>query len=147
MKYILMLTGNKLLIAALVGWFIAQSLKVLLCLFKLKKLDWRRLVGSGGMPSSHSAFVCALATGAARFCGLDSAAFAISAAFAFVVMYDAAGVRRAAGEQAKIINYMMDHWSETTPDRFQKDLKELLGHTPIEVIAGALLGILVGLLV
>lgn len=147
MKYVLLLTGNKLLIAALIGWFVAQFLKVLICLIKLKKMDWHRLFGSGGMPSSHSAFVTALAVSAARFCGLESTEFAISTAFAIVVMYDAAGVRRAAGEQAKILNYMMDHWSETTPDRFQKDLKELLGHTPIEVIAGALLGILIGLLV
>ena len=145
MKYILMLTGNKLLIAALVGWFIAQSLKVLLCLFKLKKLDWRRLVGSGGMPSSHSAFVCALATGAARFCGLDSAAFAISAAFAFVVMYDAAGVRRAAGKQASLLNKIVG-----TPGlsgvQVTEKLVEVLGHTPLQVVVGAVIGIVIGLL-
>jgi len=105
------------------------------------------LFGAGGMPSSHSAFVTALAVTAARYCGLGSSEFALAAAFAIVVMYDAAGVRRAAGEQAKIINYMMDHWSETTPERFHKELKELLGHTPVEVIAGALLGTLIGLLI
>ncbi len=147
MKYLLLLTGNKLLIAALVGWFIAQSLKVLICLIQYKKFDVHRLVGTGGMPSSHSAFVTSLATSAANHYGLDSPIFAISVVLAFVVMYDAAGVRRAAGEQAKIINYMMEHWAETTPDRFQKELKELLGHTPVEVFAGALLGILVGILI
>ncbi len=147
MKYLLLLTGNKLLIAALLGWFIAQFLKVIICLIQYKKFDFHRLVGTGGMPSSHSAFVTALATSAAQHCGLDSPAFAIAAVFALVVMYDAAGVRKAAGEQAKIINYMMDHWSGMTPDLFQKELKELLGHTPVEVFAGALLGILIGIII
>jgi len=147
MKYLLLLSGNKLLITALIGWATAQILKTLICLIKLKKFDFHRLFGAGGMPSAHSAFVTALTTSAGRYCGLDSFEFAICAAFAIVVMYDAAGVRRAAGEQAKIINYMMDHWSETTPELFQKDLKELLGHTPVEVIAGTMLGILIGFLV
>ena len=145
MKYLLLISGNKILIAALLGWLIAQILKAIICLVQYKKFDIHRLTGSGGMPSSHSAFVTALATATAKYAGLDSVSFAIAAAFAIIVMYDAAGVRRAAGEQAKIINYMMDHWEETTPDQFQKELKELLGHTPVEVIAGAILGLIIGI--
>jgi len=147
MKYILMITGNKILISALLGWFIAQAIKVILGLIKDKRFDWHRLTGSGGMPSSHSAFVVALTTQTAKIEGLDSSFFAIAAALSIIVMYDAAGVRRAAGEQAKILNYMMDHWHEYTPVMRQKELKELLGHTPTEVIAGAVLGLIIGILI
>jgi len=146
MKYFLILTGNRMLMAALVAWFLAQLIKTMLGLIINRKFDANRLVGAGGMPSSHTSFVVALATSIGRLEGLASPAFSVAACFAIVVMYDAAGVRRAAGEQAKIINYMMDHWNETTPETFQKELKELLGHTPVEVIAGALLGLLVGFL-
>ena len=99
------------------------------------------------MPSSHTAFTIALVTSVGKYVGLASPSFAIAACFALVVMYDASGVRRAAGEQAKILNYMMDHWKESTPELFEKSLKELLGHTPVEVIAGALLGVAVGLII
>jgi len=97
------------------------------------------------MPSSHSAFVCSCATATGSLCGWSSPLFSLSAAFAIVVMYDAANVRHAAGEQAKILNYIMEHWTQMRPAIFEKELKELLGHTPLQVFFGALLGIAIGL--
>lgn len=106
-----------------------------------KEFDIRRFVGAGGMPSSHSALVVSLATSIGEINGYDSPYFAMAAIFALIVMYDAAGVRRAAGKQAAVINEILEeiYAHKTIP---QEKLKELLGHTPIEVIAGALLGIL-----
>ncbi len=98
------------------------------------------------MPSSHSSTVCALATSVARTSGLQSPVFAVAFLLAFVVMYDAMGVRRAAGEQAKVINKIAELQEEKNEDFFVKELKELIGHTPIEVIAGAALGIFIGLI-
>ena len=132
--------GNLILILAGVAWALAQALKVVVILLSKRRLDWSYIWASGGMPSSHSAFVCACAASTGSLYGYSSALFAISAVLAIVVMYDAANVRKAAGEQAKILYYMMEHWKEMKPE-----LKELLGHTPIQVIAGALLCILVGL--
>ncbi len=140
------LTGNLILNLAILAWAIAQVLKVIVVLIKQKKLDWRFILSGGGMPSSHSAFVCACAASTGWICGWQSPIFAIAAVFAAVVMYDAANVRHAAGEQAKILNYMMEHWTEMRPELFGKQLKELLGHTPLQVFFGALLGIAVGLL-
>lgn len=97
------------------------------------------------MPSSHSAFVCACASATGNLYGWSSPIFALAAVLAIVVMYDAANVRKAAGEQAKILNYMMEHWMEMKPELFGKELKEFLGHTPVQVIAGAVLGIAIGL--
>ena len=139
-------TGNHILNVALCTFLFAQLLKVVIELSQHKKIDFRRLLGSGGMPSAHSATVTALAASVGRFRGFDSAEFAVCAVFAFIVMYDASHVRRAAGEQAKILNYMMEHWSETTPSLFGRELKELLGHTPLQVFAGAALGIAIGLI-
>ncbi len=137
--------GNLILVLAASAWAIAQILKVILSLVKLHRLDFRQILSSGGMPSSHSAFVCACASSTGVLYGWSSPLFAIAAVVAIVVMYDAANVRKAAGEQAKILNYMMDHWMEMKPELFGKELKELLGHTPVQVFAGALLGILIGL--
>ncbi|MEG0825609.1 MAG: divergent PAP2 family protein, partial [Oscillospiraceae bacterium] len=106
--------------------------------------DFSILTGSGGMPSSHSAVVCACAAAVGMAEGWHSVTFAVAVVIAFVVMYDAANVRKAAGEQAKILNYMMNHWTEMPPDLFGKQLRELLGHTPVQVIAGAALGVAVG---
>jgi len=136
---------NLVLLLAIIGWAAAQFLKVVVVLICERKIDWRYLFRSGGMPSSHSATVCACATATALITGIDSVAFAISAVFAFIVMYDAANVRKETGEQAKILNYMMEHWNEMKPEMFSKELKELIGHTPLQVLCGALLGILVGL--
>ena len=98
------------------------------------------------MPSSHAACVCALASASFKTMGAASTEFGITAILAFIVMYDASNVRHAAGEQAKILNYMIKHWKETTPEVFGKELKELLGHTPFQVIVGALLGIAIGVI-
>lgn len=138
--------GNLILILCVTAWALAQTLKVAVVLLVKRRLDWRYIWASGGMPSSHSAFVSACAASTGSLYGFSSPLFAISAVVAFVVMYDAANVRKAAGEQAKILNYIMEHWNEMKPEIFGKELKELLGHTPLQVIAGALLGILVGIL-
>ncbi len=145
MNYWTELIGNKPLVAALAAWALAQTLKVFFVLLFDKKLDFRRFVGSGGMPSSHASFVTALTTAVARVDGLGSVTFAVSLVVTLVVMYDAAGVRRAAGEQAKILNRMMEHWDDNDPKFMENRLKELLGHTPLQVFAGAFLGIAAGL--
>lgn len=138
---------NSILNAAFVGWFVAQTLKVIFSSYKGKKIDFSRFTGAGGMPSSHTSTVIALTTACFVLCGYYSVEFAVSLILSVVVMYDATGVRRAAGEQAKILNSMMSHINETTPETFKKELKELLGHTPLEVVAGAVLGIIIGAIV
>ena len=138
--------GNLILVLSAAAWAIAQVLKVVVVLIQKRRLDFRQILSSGGMPSSHSAFVCACASTTGSLYGWSSALFALSAVLAIVVMYDAANVRKAAGEQAKILNYMMEHWMEMKPELFGKELKELLGHTPFQVFAGAVLGIAVGLI-
>lgn len=140
------LTGNLVLNLCIISWFLAQILKVLIFYIRKRRLDFRYLLSSGGMPSSHSSVVCTCAASVGSISGWSSISFAIAAIMAFVVMYDAANVRKAAGEQAKILNYMMEHWKEMRPEFLGKELKELLGHTPLQVFAGALLGVLVGLL-
>ena len=137
------LLDNRVLLAALLGWLVAQVLKVVLVFLEEKKLDISRMVGSGGMPSSHSALIVAMATSVGKYAGLASVEFAIAAAVAMVVMYDAANVRREAGRQAELLNrIVLDLYRDNHLD--QEKLKELLGHTPVEVAAGALLGIAVG---
>ncbi len=137
---------NKPLIAAIVASVTAQTIKFLLYLIKNKRIDISRAIGNGGMPSAHSAFVMALATKVGIKDGFDSTYFAISTAFALIVMQDAAGVRRAAGNQARILNLIIDDLSRKRPIK-QERLKELIGHTPFEVIAGALLGIFIGIII
>ncbi len=133
---------NKCLWAAVLSWAIAQCLKIVLVYLKEDRFDATRIIGSGGMPSSHSSLTMALSTSIGKYYGFDSAFFAIALVYAVVVMYDAAGVRRAAGKQAEMINYFMSHHGVERKEK----LKELLGHTPLEVFAGAFLGIGVGLL-
>jgi hypothetical protein len=135
------LTGNLVLNLCICSWLIAQVLKVIISLIKEKKLDFHYLLSSGGMPSSHSSVVCTCAVSVGFLAGWSSISFAIATVVAFIVMYDAANVRKAAGEQAKILNYMMDHWKEMRPAFRSKELKELLGHTPLQVFAGAVLGV------
>lgn len=131
---------NRVLGTALLGWIIAQVLKVVVLLITMRRLDLTRLTGSGGMPSSHAAFVVSLAMGIGFTEGFDTALFALSAVFALVVMYDAAGVRRAAGVQARLLNrIVIDLIEEGKKPRYEV-LKELLGHTPVEVFAGAVVG-------
>lgn len=140
---LLYLFKNPILMPALTGWAAAQLLKVLLIFLIQRKLDMTRFVGAGGMPSAHSAFVVAMATSLGLRYGWDSAVFAVGAALAMVVMYDAAGVRRAAGKQAARINEIIETLiaSDKGLEFKQEQLRELLGHTPMEVLAGALLGI------
>lgn len=133
---------NRVLVASLVAGFLAQSLKIIITFLTVRDLNFRRFVGAGGMPSSHAALVVALATGVGREMGWESTEFAIALILALIVMYDAAGVRRAVGNQAEVLNKLLDevvHKGEFREER----LKELLGHTPKEVLAGALLGIVV----
>jgi uncharacterized protein len=138
------LIGNRVLWAAVAGWLVAQGIKVLLALVITRKFEPSYIFASGGMPSSHSALVMGLATGVARVQGLGSVYFALAAVFAGVVMYDAAGVRRAVSKQARILNLMMeDFFHERGLDVHR--LGELIGHTPVEVFAGAALGIALGL--
>ena len=135
--------NNYIFMAAALSWFSAQLIKTILNFFLTKKIDLERMVGAGGMPSAHSACVSALAIATGRQCGCSSPEFAIAFAFACVVIYDAMGVRRAAGEQAKVINQLTDalfkNFGQDTIVVSQ--LKELLGHTPVEVLGGTILGI------
>ena len=144
----LLIFQNPCLMPALSGWAVAQTLKVILTLVLVKRMDVTRFVGAGGMPSAHSAFVTALAASMGLNFGFDSAHFAMAAALATVVMYDAAGVRRTAGKQAAKINKIIKHLTEKSADYkdTEKQLLELLGHTPLEVLAGALLGIILSIL-
>lgn len=127
----------------ILSWFIAQFLKFVFVILKYKKLDFRRLVGSGGMPSGHSAFMASLTTVAAKRFGFESFEFGLTLAMSFIVMYDATGVRRAAGKQAQVLNKII--FSQDNNLNVEEKLKELIGHTPVEVLAGALLGIALGL--
>ncbi len=174
MPIIQVLCSNPLVNICALAWFAAQVIKTLLHWVSHGNLKLERMTGSGGMPSSHSALVVSLTIGMARVVGFRSPVFALTIAFAAVVMYDAMGVRRAAGEQAKTINWMLgsykDFWDvlkdhpllefedeeeeEADTEGAQGDLvrqnrkalKEFLGHTPLEVIAGALLGILIAMI-
>jgi uncharacterized protein len=137
---------NRVLIVSFAASLIAQLLKVLIDLIRFRKLNFRVLVGTGGMPSAHSALVTALATGVGLTLGLGSVEFAMAVIFASIVMYDAAGVRQAAGKQARVLNQIMDEFFQENPAFNQDRLKELLGHTPIQVLAGSILGIVISLL-
>ena len=132
---------SKVLLISVCAWAVAQLLKVLVNLIREKQLDLRYFVVSGGMPSAHSATVCALATAVAITEGFDSVAFAVSAILAMVVLYDSAGVRRAVSQQSVILNRLMRELRTRRPrDELERDLRELIGHTPFQVIVGAALG-------
>lgn len=137
---------NRILVASFIAWAIAQLTKTIYELIRYRELRLNRLVSSGGMPSSHSALVMSLATATGCIAGFDSAAFAISLVLAVIVMYDAAGVRRAVSIQARILNQMIDEAFQGKPFA-EKRLRELIGHTPTQVIVGGLLGIGVALFV
>lgn len=146
MTFLEELVSNKIFMAAAIGWTVAQILKTLIHLFFTKQFVAERLVGSGGMPSSHSATVCALATATGITYGGGSFEFAIAGIFAIVVMYDAIGVRRETGIQATVLNEMMELFTLMGKKmNAQKKLKEFVGHTPLQVLAGAILGILIAL--
>ena len=133
-------------VTAIICWFAAQVLKVITVLVTDKRIDFGRFIGAGGMPSSHSAFVTGLAVAIGLDSGFSSHMFSIAAVLALVVMYDAAGVRRAAGEQAKILNRLVEDWEKRKYQNTEVHLKELLGHTPMQVFAGAILGIAIAML-
>ena len=137
---------NKCVYVPFILWILIQTFKVLTDLIVNKKLDVKRIIGAGGMPSSHSAVVCSLATCVGKEYGFDTGIFATSMVMAFIVMYDAAGVRRAAGKQARILNKILETPGLTTLE-VQEKLVEVLGHTPIQVFVGAILGVVVGALV
>ena len=134
------------LLIAVAAWAAAQVLKLLIATAVYRKFDITYLTTGGGMPSSHSALVCAAAVSCGMSAGFDSPVFAVAAVVAFIVMYDAAHVRRETGEQAKVLNYILRNWEEFKPENFERDLKELIGHTPLQVAMGAVLGVAVGLL-
>jgi len=139
-----LLFGNPYFVIPLVAWAIAQASKVIVDSVLMHRLSVRRLGTAGGMPSSHSALVVSLTTVIGRLQGVDSPLFAIALIFSTVVMYDATGVRRAAGQQAMILNRLLDDIFAHQGFR-QERLRELIGHTPIEVVAGALLGFVLGI--
>ena len=160
------LISNYVIDVGFLAWFAAQLLKTILAYIPSRKIIWERMVGSGGMPSSHSALVCAVSVGVAKKLGYASPEFALSLAMAGIVMYAAMGVRRAAGEQAKVLNKMVIDFKEIfqmLKEEFDalargedapeerggpnKRLKEFLGHTPLEVLCGAALGILIAALI
>lgn len=143
MDFINGVLSNKAIVVPVIAWFIAQTIKVLGVIIRDRKIDFTRFVGSGGMPSSHSSFIVSLAAVIGKNYGWQSGEFGISVAVALIVMHDAAGIRRAAGKQAEVLNKLI--FSHSDNIHFEEDLKELLGHTPFEVIMGAALGILLGL--
>ena len=145
MTYLSEFFSNSVLWTAAIAWAIAQGIKILLTLINEKRFDFTRITGTGGMPSSHSAFTVALAVSIGIGEGFNSAMFAVSAAFAIVVMYDATGIRRSAGQQAVILNRIVEKIGKEDITETGKKLKELLGHTPIQVFAGAILGVAVAI--
>lgn len=136
---------NKYIYVPFLTWFFVQAFKVVYELVKQKKFNFKRIMGAGGMPSSHTATVMSLTTLIGKNNGVDSSIFALSLVFAGVVMYDAAGVRRAAGKQAKLLNKIVETPGLSSVE-VQEKLVEVLGHTPIQVIVGAIIGIIVGLI-
>lgn len=141
LRGIFQILHNEIVQTSVIAWFIAQILKVFLVLISEKKFDLSRFIGSGGMPSSHAALVSAMSTSVGLKSGWKSPITGIATIVALVVMYDAAGVRRAAGEQAELINKLID---EIYRGKFDENrLKELIGHTPKQVFAGAFLGIFI----
>ena len=147
MSFISGVLSNKILIAAFYGWLVAQVLKTIIYVAVNKTFNPERLLGDGGMPSSHSATVMAMVTSTAFYFGPDTFEFAVTAILALIVMHDAMGVRRETGKQAKVINNMMDWFVQNSDISPEEKLKEFVGHSPTQVFFGALLGIIVGVVV
>ncbi len=146
MQEITEIFSNQVLVVAVLACLVAQVLKVLIELIRNGKVNLRFLMTTGGMPSAHSALVSALATGVGMTLGWSSADFAIACLFAVIVMYDAAGVRQAAGKQARILNQIIDEFFQEGHHLNEERLKELLGHTPFQVVVGLGLGIAIAVL-
>lgn len=146
MTFLTDLTHNIIFMSAITGWFVAQVLKTIIHIIVNKQFVAERLVGGGGMPSSHSATVCALATATGIRYGGGSFEFALAAVFAIVVMYDAMGVRQETGKQGKVLNEMMEIFTQMGKNiDAEKALKEFVGHTPLQVLMGAILGIIIAI--
>lgn len=141
------LFNNSIFVSAALGWLIAQILKTLIHLFLNRKFVAERLVGGGGMPSSHSATVCALSTASYLNYGAGSFEFAISLILSLIVMYDAMGVRRETGIQAKVLNEIMQTFEKMGHKEISAEdkLKEFVGHTPLQVLIGGILGVLIAI--
>lgn len=146
LKHLMDLANNQPLWAAICGWAVAQFLKVIITSIMERRVNIGCLFASGGMPSSHSAFVTALSVVVGYMHGFGSEIFAVVAAFSLVVMYDACGVRRAVGEQAKVLNNIIKDLNENNPEGGVKAIKEILGHSPFQVAMGWVVGFFVGLL-
>ncbi len=148
MNYFEQLLQNHIFINAVIGWFCAQVLKTITHLIIYKKFVWERLLGDGGMPSAHSATVCALATTIFINIGPDSTEFAIAAILAIIVMHDACSVRLEAGKHAQILNEMIEMFNNISDKSLttEEKLKEFVGHTKLQVFMGALLGIVIAIL-
>ena len=140
----MMFITNKYIYVPIILWFTIQTFKLIYDLVTTKKFNFRRILGAGGMPSSHSAVVVSIATLIGKNYGVDSAFFALALIFACVVMYDACGVRRAAGKQAKVLNELVNTPGLSSVE-VQGKLQEALGHTPIQVFVGATIGLIAGL--
>ena len=141
----IMFITNKYIYVPMILWLGIQAYKVIYDLVTTKKFNFKRILGAGGMPSSHSAVVTSIATLIGKYNGVDSAIFGLALIFALVVMYDACGVRRAAGKQAKVLNEIVNT-PGLTGIEIQGKLQEALGHTPVQVFVGALIGIIAGLI-
>lgn len=145
MNFFSQILHNQILLTAIVSWALAQLIKIGIELIRTHRINWQLIFATGGMPSSHSSLVVALETATGLRQGFDSPLFAIATVLAFVVLYDAQGIRRQAGNQARIINRMLQN-VENAGIKVDKNLKELLGHTPIQVVGGTILGIIVALI-
>lgn len=136
---------NIILSISLIGWLVAQILKTVINYFVIGEFNLERMWGAGGMPSAHSSTVCAMVIATGRYVGVHSPVFAMAFVLAVIVMYDAMGVRRETGEQAKVLNRMISEWMDQNTGFFaDKKLKEMVGHTPFEVLTGAVLGTVLG---
>jgi acid phosphatase family membrane protein YuiD len=148
MNWFLQLISNKILISGCSAWVAAQVLKTIVHAVVNKGINWPRLVGDGGMPSSHSATVTAVASSSALYFGLNSFQFAVTAILAFIVMHDAMGVRQETGKHAMILNDIVELFDSMGKDISpEQKLKEFVGHSPMQVIAGAALGLAIALII
>lgn len=143
---IVKLLANHTLIVAILAWIMAQLIKFMSCLISRHELDFTKLTGPGGMPSAHAAMVSAMAVSVGRKSGWSSGEFGIAIVLALVVMYDAAGIRQAVGKQAQVLNNLVSEMPRGTLN-IQAGLKEILGHTPVEVVAGSFLGLLLAIVI
>lgn len=148
MNFLSDLLNNQIFLAAVLGWLVAQVLKTIIHMIVNRQFVAERMVGGGGMPSSHSATVCALATATGMKYGGGSFEFAVTVMLAIIVMYDAMGVRRETGIQGRILNEMLDIFTNMGKEiSAEAKLKELVGHTPLQVLMGAILGITIAVLI